>query len=131
MGDETLGSTEATKLLYKVCDHIKDDGVRCGAPALKGDDCCRFHRRMQDNRRSPLDPAYELPLLETEQSIQIALMQMLRGVLNGKISERKAAIMLSGIKTAAQILRQSKANAPKEALMAEIAEELRGRVATS
>jgi hypothetical protein len=30
----------------KVCTHIKVTGVRCGSPALRGEQFCYFHQRM-------------------------------------------------------------------------------------
>jgi len=31
--------------MYAICDHIKDDGERCGSPALKDLKLCHFHNR--------------------------------------------------------------------------------------
>jgi hypothetical protein len=114
------------KLPYKLCEHIKDDGMPCGGPALSDETFCRFHVRMRTNV-SPEDQLYELPLLETEKSVQIALQHVTRALLAGKLTERKAAVIMSAIKTAAALIRQSNQNAPKEALLDEIANELCGR----
>ena len=116
------GSTKSAGL-PAICEHTKDDGVRCGGFALSGERFCRFHQKLQNNKIAPSDPAYDFPVLETEQSIQIAIMQMMRGVLKGRISERKAAIMLSGIKAAAGILRHSRQVKPQESAIDEIASE--------
>ena len=116
-----------TKLPYKLCEHIKDDGIRCGGPALSGESFCRFHLRVRTNV-PPQDSLYELPVMETVQSVQIALHHMTRALLSGKLSERKAAVMMSAIKTAAALVRQTSANAPKEDLLNEIAADLRGRL---
>jgi hypothetical protein len=122
-------SNNNNQLLYKLCEHIKDNGVRCGAPALSGDIYCRFHVRVRTTV-SPADQMYELPILETEQSVQIALQHMMRGLLSGNLSEKKAKVMMTGINTAAKLLRQQNQNAPREALLEEIATEIRGRVAS-
>ncbi len=111
----------------KICEHIKDNGIRCGAPALQGEIYCRFHVRVRTTV-SPVDQMYELPILETEESVQIALQHMMRGLLSGKLNEKKAQVMMTGINTAAKLLRQQNQNAPREALLNEIAAELRGRV---
>jgi len=113
----------------KICDEIKDNGVRCGQPALTGERYCRFHLRVHAFV-SPEDQMYELPILETEQSVQIALQHLTRGILSGRLSERKAKVMLAAIKTAAQLIRLANSNRPKEELLHEIAAELRGRVAS-
>ncbi len=72
---------------------------------------------------------YELPILETEQSVQIALQHVTRGILSGKLSERKAKVVMSAIKTAAQLIRQANSNKSKEELLHEIAHQLRGGTA--
>ena len=115
-------------LPYKVCEQIKDDGARCGAPALSGERLCRFHIRVSGDRPTPGDPGYTLPLLETVKSVQIALQEMMRAVIDGKLSERKAAIMLSGIKSAAALIRHSDLSTPKRDLLAEIASEVYARL---
>lgn len=127
--EQLSGSSEekSANLPYPICTHIKDDGIRCGTPALKGQNYCKFHIRMHDDRASLDDPSYTLPILETEQSVQIALQQMMAGVLSGKLSERKAAIMLSGIKAAASLIRQARDNKPKGDLLREIASEITTR----
>lgn len=113
---------------YKICGHIKDDGVRCGGSAMRGEPYCRFHVRLTEPGVSPGEPGYVLPVLETERSVQIALQQMMSALLSGKLSERKAAVMLSGIKAAAALIRQAEANAPKQDLLNDGASELGTRL---
>jgi hypothetical protein len=115
------------KLPYELCGHVKDNGICCGSPALAGQRFCYFHFRIRRDVMSPANPIYDLPVLDNEQSLQVAIMELMRGLLNGEISERKAAVMLSAIKTAGSILRQ--VDKPKEALLKEIASDLRGRLA--
>ncbi len=120
---QNVSSTNISNgLPYKTCEHIKDDGVTCGSPAKHDARFCHFHTRLHDNKVAPSDPAYDFPILETEQSIQIAIMQMMRGVLKGRITERKAAIMLSGIKAAAALLRQC--HGPQDKTMNKIVPDL-------
>ncbi len=121
--------TTAGKIIpYRICEHIKDDGARCGGAVVRGECFCRFHVRVTDHQLSPGEPGYTLPVLETEQSIQIALQQMMAALLSGKLSERKAAVMLSGIKAAAALVRQAQASTPKQDLLKEIALELNARM---
>ena len=123
MSEETENSKP---VLYKLCEHIKDNNVHCGQPALNSERYCRFHLRVRTTV-SPEDQMYELPILETEQSVQIALQHVTRGILSGRLSERKAKVVMSAIKTAAQLIRQANCNRQKEELLQEIAVELRGR----
>ncbi|MGZ4789295.1 MAG: hypothetical protein ACXVZX_12315 [Terriglobales bacterium] len=124
-----MNEVEGENLPYKLCEHIKDNGVRCGGAALSGEVYCRFHVRARTTM-SATDAMYELPILETEQSVQIALQQLTRALLTGQLSERKAAVMMSAIKTAANLIRMTNQSASREALLNEIASELRGRLAT-
>jgi hypothetical protein len=110
---------------YELCEHIKDNGVRCGSPAVSGEHYCYFHSRARREVMCAANPFYNLPVLDNEQSLQVAIMELMRGLLNGDISDRKAAVMLSAIKAAGSILRQNVK--PKEELLKEIASELRGR----
>ena len=114
------------KLLYRVCEHIKDNGIRCGQPAVSGEVHCRLHLRARTTM-SPTDAMYELPVLETDQSVQLALQQLTRAVLSGKLSERKAAVLLAAIKTAANMVRQRNDNRSRDELLNELAAELRER----
>lgn len=127
MNQTTVPASTTNNLPYKLCEHIKDDGVQCGAPALSEERYCRFHIRTSD-LVTPGDPGYVMPILETEQSVQIALQQFMTAVISGKLSERRAAVMLSGIKAAAQLIRQANANTPKQDLLNEIALEIRTRL---
>ena len=124
MNENAVIPDSNNNVLYKICEHIKDDGVRCGGPALRGQPFCRFHVRLTEPGVSPGEDGYTLPLLETAQSVQIALQQMMTALLSGKLSERKAAVMLSGIKAAAALIKQAQANTPKQDLLNEIASEL-------
>ncbi len=112
MNEEILTENTATTGC-RICEHIKDDGFRCKAPAIHGEIYCRFHVRVRTHV-SPEDALYELPVLETEQSVQIALQHMMGALLRGKLSERKAAVMLSSIKTAANLLRQANQKSSKK-----------------
>lgn len=66
------------------CQHIKVNGTQCGSPALKRNKFCFFHKRWRDTRiviskaarrsRASLD----LPVLEDANSVQVALMQVMR-----------------------------------------------------
>jgi len=128
MNEEVIGWESTSNKACRICEHIKDNGIRCGSPALAGERLCHFHIRIYDVQTSPEDPNYNLPVLETEQSVQIALQQMMRGLLSGKLSEKKSKVMLSGIKAAAALIRQAKNNVPREDLLNEIASELRARM---
>ena len=82
------------------CHHIKDDGVRCGSPALRGKDLCYFHLRQLRQR-----PRLHLPLLEDRPSIQFAVTQVLRAVLEDKMDNQRLRLLLYALQVASMNLR--------------------------
>ena len=71
------------------CQHIKTNGIQCGSPALHRRRFCFFHNRWREDHAArsaaplPALSALELPLLEDANSVQIALMQVMRLILKG------------------------------------------------
>ena len=95
------------------CQHIKVNGTLCGSPALKHKRHCFFHHQWQQNRiqlnanqarRGGAPLAFELPILEDANSIQVALMQVMRLLLTGAIEHRTAALLLYALQTASSNL---------------------------
>lgn len=90
------------------CQHIKTNGTQCGSPALKGRRLCFFHNRwretrVQFNKEGSLhfEDSFHLPVLEDPESIQVALMQVLRLILARHIDAKNAGLLLYGLQTAA------------------------------
>jgi hypothetical protein len=95
------------------CNHIKTNGTQCGSPALRGRRFCFFHKnwrgeRIQLNAPRQTGAVINLPVLEDADSIQVALMQVLRLILGGEIESRMAGLLLYGLQTASLNLRQMK-----------------------
>ena len=89
----------------KLCSHIKTDGRRCGSPALRESALCYFHHNYGQPRLLPSGkkrsgPTVELPVLEDANSVQVALMQIMGGLLEGSIDDRKAALLLWALQIA-------------------------------
>jgi hypothetical protein len=96
------------------CQHIKINGTQCGSPALRRNRFCFFHKRFHDERiRLSTDrarrraPVFELPVLEDANSIQIALMQVMRLILTQQIDHKSASLLLYALQTASSNLRQT------------------------
>lgn len=89
------------------CEHILDTGIRCGSPAMREHDFCYYHRRAHA-KVLPGDTAYVLPVLETEEAIQLAVTHILRSVLKGKLDRREAATLFQGIRIAQATLKNVK-----------------------
>jgi hypothetical protein len=94
------------------CQHLKINGTQCGSPALRRNRFCFFHKRFQDERiKLGADRArrgvatFELPVLEDANSIQIALMQVMRLLVSGQLEHKTASLLLYALQTASSNLR--------------------------
>ena len=101
------------------CQHIKINGVQCGSPALRRNRFCFFHKRFHDERirlatdnaRARRSPAtFVLPVLEDANSIQIALMEVMRLLLSHQIEHKTASLLLYALQTASSNLHHTHFN---------------------
>jgi hypothetical protein len=80
------------------CTHIKVTGVRCGSPALKGEQFCYFHqnaiRSVRRPRQSRLHP---IAMIEDEESIQYALMEVINALMKNTIDLKRATLILRAL----------------------------------
>jgi hypothetical protein len=93
------------------CQHIKVNGTQCGSPALRRNRLCYFHKTWQGarialgaNRARRNRAVFDLPLLEDANSIQLALMQVMRLILSGQIDGKTAGLLLYALQTASSNL---------------------------
>jgi hypothetical protein len=96
------------------CQHLKINGTQCGSPALRRNRFCFFHKRFQDERiKLSADRArrgvatFVLPVLEDANSIQIALMQVMRLLVSQQIEHKTASLLLYALQTASTNLRMT------------------------
>ncbi len=96
------------------CQHIKVNGTQCGSPALRRNRFCFFHKRFQDQRinlatdRKRRGAAnFILPVLEDANSVQIALMQVMRMLVTQQMDHKTASLLLYALQTASSNLRQT------------------------
>ena len=91
----------------KVCTHIKVTGVRCGSPSLRGEQFCYFHERLIRGVATPPRPRIKpMALLEDEESIQVALMEIVNDLLCGTIELKRAELILRALNTAVRNIRR-------------------------
>ena len=86
------------------CEHIKANGLRCGSPALRQRRYCYFHFCAHDlrrRRRQHPNAPFVLPLLEDANSIQMAIQQVAEAVLEERIDNKRAGLLLFACQTAA------------------------------
>jgi len=105
--------------LVAICEHIKDNGRRCGTPAIRGRHFCYYHSRAHTPSR--LGSRYYRGIIpETIESLQLAIMQITEALGSGRINDKTAGRMLYSIQLSTNLLKMSKADkqAEKQALAA-------------
>jgi hypothetical protein len=82
----------------KLCTHIKVTGVRCGSPALRGEQFCYFHQRMLRGVPTPPDARlHPVALIENEEAIQASLMEVINAIARNTIDLRRADLILKAL----------------------------------
>ena len=96
------------------CQHLKINGIQCGSPALRRNRFCFFHKRFQDEQiKLTADRArrgvatFILPVLEDANSIQVALMQVMRLLVSQQLDHKTASLLLYALQTASTNLRMT------------------------
>jgi len=94
------------------CQHVKMNGTQCGSPALRRRRHCFFHERIRrEKARIAADAsahhAFDLPLLEDANSVQMALMKVIQMLGSGRLDHKTAALMLYALQTASSNLRNA------------------------
>jgi hypothetical protein len=95
------------------CQHIKINGTQCGSPALRRNRFCYFHKRWSDqririnSRARNQSAAFDLPVLEDANSIQVALMQVMRLLASHQLDHKTAGLLLYALQTASVNLRHT------------------------
>ena len=87
------------------CRHTKTNGVRCGSPALRNHSFCYYHSSLRAHQRRASsaelrEQPIQLPPLEDAHAIQFALMEIGRAILEDRISDKKAGLLLYLLQTA-------------------------------
>jgi hypothetical protein len=95
------------------CQHIKINGTQCGSPALRRNKFCFFHKKWHEQRirinasQTRRARSIDLPVLEDANSIQVALMQIMRMTMSGELDTKKAGLLLYALQTASFNLRHT------------------------
>ncbi len=104
---------------YRTCDHLKEDGVPCGSPALRRKKLCYFHHR--DHKRSEYSAGVirradilgpRLPRMKSVEDIQLALGEVLNALASRSVPLGRAGRVLFDLQQAALPFRQPN-RAPK------------------
>ncbi len=83
------------------CTHIKADGIRCAAPALRNQKFCYFHHHNADHRPRRQVRMLDIPLPEDAASIQVGIYNVMLAIIDRRIDERRAQQLLWALQIAA------------------------------
>jgi len=80
------------------CTHIKVNGLRCGCPSIRGEQFCYFHQCMHRGVRMPAQARlHPIALIEDEESIQAALMEVINALMRNTIDLKRATLILRAL----------------------------------
>ncbi len=90
--------------MYQLCRHIKTNGRRCQSPALSESAYCYFHSRVHTmaKTKATIWDNINLPLLEDSASIQVAISQIVGGLLSSRLDARRTGLLLYALQIASQ-----------------------------
>jgi hypothetical protein len=92
----------------KTCTHIKVTGIRCGSPALRGEEFCYFHQRMLRGIQTPPEARlHPVALIENEEAIQSSLMEVINAIARNSIDLRRADLILKALHIAVKNSRRT------------------------
>jgi len=95
------------------CQHIKLNGQRCAAPALRGQSHCHFHKRIE-SPATYMEPY--LPFIEDASSLQLALARIMRMLVLDNVEYKRCALLLYALQIACSNLKAFMAEQPKPEL---------------
>jgi len=103
------------------CRHIKVSGIQCGSPALRKKSFCFYH---QQNRPLTVECYSEgkystgeivLPVFEDAHSIQTVIRQVVQMVLQKRIEQKTASLLLYALQLASSNLKRMELEKPQPA----------------
>jgi hypothetical protein len=105
----------------KVCTHIKVTGVRCGSPALRGEQFCYFHQRMIRGVATPPNARlHPIALIENEEAIQASLMEVINALARNTIDFKRAELILRALHIAVRNARRVRFNLRENEMVREV-----------
>jgi len=107
----------------RVCTHIKVTGVRCGSPALRGEEFCYFHQRMiRGVSTPPKSRLHPIALLENEEAIQSSLMEIINALIRNTIAFQRAELIIKALYIAVVNSRRARFDAGHASMVKQIPE---------
>jgi len=110
----TTNVSPAAQPAITVCEHIKDNGIRCGSPAIRGRHFCYFHSRAHHPVGRFGHRNYRSPVADTVESLQVAMTHVMQALSTGDVPPKQANSMLFAINLATNLLRVPKPQSESE-----------------
>ncbi len=82
------------------CAHIKANGEACEALAIRNQPHCYFHHRALNIENQVGHHQYRFPLLDDPLSVQLAILEITRGIAHNQLSDKTAKMLLSAMRIA-------------------------------
>jgi hypothetical protein len=104
----------------RLCTHVKITGHRCGSPALRGQPHCYFHHQILSSRQPQADDSqlHSIALIENEEAVQVALMQVIDALLKNTMDTRRAGLVIKALYIASVNARRARFdNRPEEMII--------------
>lgn len=93
------------------CEHVHDDGQRCGCPRVKGGKLCYMHQRLEEARALKLD----LGPMEDPDSIQVGIKKLQKAVIDETLNDKQVRQLTNLIQIATwNVMRMRFANREME-----------------
>jgi hypothetical protein len=99
------------------CRFIRADGSKCGSPALKNERMCYFHSRTEGTCKRKRKaktategvqtPMLEVPVLEDDLAIQMAVTGVCRQLASEPLDTKRASLLLYGLQVASVAVRRT------------------------
>ncbi len=93
--------------MFQECRHIKPNGCKCRAAAMKGKPYCYYHLRVHKIARSLSAPSVpyehkelEMPFLEDRGAVQIALSEVVSALAGHRIDYKRAGLLVYALQVA-------------------------------
>jgi len=105
----------------KICTHIKVTGVRCGSPALRGEQFCYFHQRVvRGVSTPPKSRLHPIAIIENEEAIQSSLMEVINALVRNTIDLKRAELVLRALHIAVRNVRRVQFGVHKAEMVREV-----------
>ena len=94
--------------MVRNCRHRMPTGATCHSPAMRKSAYCYYHARLHQpqNRRRPPNFPVKLPVLDSQNAVQIGLTDVMNAIASGQLEPRRAGQILYGMQMASTALKR-------------------------